>query len=271
MHYVILRDDDTNALTPIAWLDRLYRPFLDRGLPVNLAVIPSVRTDVTMEDGGLEGFLVARNGETRSTVGIGENQPLVSYLRANPGYHFAQHGFNHERNEFDREDRTEIRKRLGAGRKMLVEAGFDAPRTFVAPYDKISARSMAELATQFPVVSTGWFELRRLPVPWWPRYALKKTLKAHHWRVDRTTLLSHPGCLLSFHRPFITMAEQIRTVIESRQLTVLVTHWWEYFRHGLADEPFIEILHETAAYLSSQKDIKVVSFDDLVDSDIPLN
>jgi len=48
-----------------------------------------------------------------------------------------------------------------------------------------------------------------------------------------------------------------------------VTHWWEYFRHGQADEPFIEILHETAAYLASQKDIKVISFDDLVDSSVP--
>ena len=34
MRYVILRDDDTNALTPVEWLERLYRPFLDRDLPV---------------------------------------------------------------------------------------------------------------------------------------------------------------------------------------------------------------------------------------------
>ena len=35
MRYVILRDDDTNALTPVDCLERLYRPFLNRGLPVN--------------------------------------------------------------------------------------------------------------------------------------------------------------------------------------------------------------------------------------------
>jgi len=45
MHYVILRDDDTNALTPVECLEQLYRPFLDRDLPVSLAVIPNVRTD----------------------------------------------------------------------------------------------------------------------------------------------------------------------------------------------------------------------------------
>jgi hypothetical protein len=46
MRYVILRDDDTNALTPVECLERLYRPFLNLGLPVNLATIPKVRTDV---------------------------------------------------------------------------------------------------------------------------------------------------------------------------------------------------------------------------------
>src|SRR5262245_34983642 len=57
MHYVILRDDDTNALTPRACLERLYRPFLDRGLPVNLATIPDVRCDVRTPDQKLEGFI----------------------------------------------------------------------------------------------------------------------------------------------------------------------------------------------------------------------
>jgi len=62
MHYVILRDDDTCAYTPAACLERLYRPLLDRGMPVNLATIPEVRTDVRTADGRLEGFLTAGSG-----------------------------------------------------------------------------------------------------------------------------------------------------------------------------------------------------------------
>ena len=31
MRYVIIRDDDTNALTPVECLERLYRPLLERG------------------------------------------------------------------------------------------------------------------------------------------------------------------------------------------------------------------------------------------------
>src|SRR5689334_2179799 len=96
MRYVILRDDDTNALTPVAFLERLYRPFLERGLPVNLAVIPNVRTDTTYGQNILEGFLVARNGTKKKLIPIGDHPALVEYLLENPGYHVAQHGYNHE-------------------------------------------------------------------------------------------------------------------------------------------------------------------------------
>jgi len=54
-------------------------------------------------------------------------------------------------------------------------------------------------------------------------------------------------------------------------LTVLVTHWWEYFRDHRVDEPFIDFLHETASYLATSPDIKVISFADLVNGHIPLN
>src|SRR5207244_1201287 len=59
MRYVIIRDDDTNALTPFECLERLYRPFLDRSFPENLAVIPDVATSTTMPNGQLEGYLLA--------------------------------------------------------------------------------------------------------------------------------------------------------------------------------------------------------------------
>ena len=80
MRYVILRDDDTNALTPIDCLDALYRPFLDRGLPVNLAVIPEVDTKALTPDGVPEGFLFAKNGARARRVPINDHPELVKYL-----------------------------------------------------------------------------------------------------------------------------------------------------------------------------------------------
>src|SRR5690606_11920466 len=106
----------------------LYRPFLDRGLPVNLAVIPEVRTDVRLPDGRFEGFLIARTGDEPETLPIGENRRLLSYLNDNAGYHVVQHGCHHDYFEFESADRAEIHRRLDHGTRRLMEAGLGRPR-----------------------------------------------------------------------------------------------------------------------------------------------
>jgi hypothetical protein len=134
----------------------------------------------------------------------------------------------------------------------------------------MSRMALLEVAARFNVISTGWFEAGRVPMRWWPEYALKKVRRRPHWRVGRTTLLSHPGCLLSFHRPYAEMFAAVRRDIESRALTVVVTHWWEYFREGAPDEKFIGVLHEVAAWLASAPAIRVVSFRDVAGGKISL-
>lgn len=271
MRYVILRDDDTNGLTPVECLERLYRPFLDRKLPVNLAVIPNVRTDATSADGRPERFLPERNGDSPRRVPIASHPELVCYLRDNPGYHVAQHGYDHSFNEFESSDCDQVAHRLEHGAKLLVEAGFPKPETFIAPYDKFSRESLTAAARRYHVLSAGWFELRRLPLRWWPKYILKKSLKRFHWRAGGAVLLSHPGCLLSYRRPCDTMLDAIKKSIESRRLTVIVTHWWEYFRSNQPDEAFIHALHSTAAHLAERPDLKVVTFADVARHGVPID
>src|SRR5262249_49287499 len=161
-----------NALTPPEYLDRLYRPFLDRALPVNLAVIPNVRTDITYGQNILEGFLLRRNGCTPKLLPIGSNSALVQYIRASPGYHVAQPGYNQEfvqgDCEFEQHHRADLVRRLEAGQKLLAQAGFNQTGAFVAPYDRFTRTSLEEVARRFRVISTAWLELRRLPYAWWP-------------------------------------------------------------------------------------------------------
>jgi hypothetical protein len=313
MRYIILRDDDTNALTPVECLERLYRPFLERNLPVNLAVIPGVATNALTPQGKAEGFLFAKNvgpdgrveqvaekifgsttsrhapsfsggggitatleersqsGGLRETVPIGENAGLVKYLHENSGYKVVQHGCHHDCFEFELESRAEISARLERGTRLLTEAGFPRPVTFVAPHDKLFRASYREVAKRFRVISSGWFELRRLPLTWWPKYLVKKTRHAAHWRAGGAVLLSHPGCLLSAQRNFDSMRDEIIRAINRGRLTVLVTHWWEYFSAGTPNERFIQCLHETAEYLASREDIKVISFADLAQGGVRLN
>jgi hypothetical protein len=271
MRYVILRDDDTNALTPVASLERLFRPFLARGLPVNLAVIPEVRTGVRRSDGEVEGFLTAGRPSSAPTVPLSQGPELVAYLRANPLYHLAQHGCYHDHFEFDRLGAEEAGRRLDEGARQFQAAGLAKPRAFVAPYDRLSRPSLKAVAERFDVLSTGWFELGRQPRTWLPRYFAKKLQGRPHWKVGHTALLSHPGCLLSYQRPLAGMMDNVRRAVESQTLTVLVTHWWEYYRTGAADEPLIGVLHQMADYLAGVRDLRVITFAELGDGHIPLS
>ena len=263
MHYVILRDDDTNALTPVECLEQLYRPFLDLGLPVNLSVIPKVRTDTIRTDGTLEQYLFGKRAHTAAALPIVSHARLVDYLHNNRGFHLLQHGCHHSLFEFDSDQGADIRNLLDQGTGALAAAGFPEPTTFVAPYDRFSRVSLSEIAKRFRVISAGWFELRRLPLAWWPQYALKKMLSRSHWRIGHTILLTHPGCLLSYQRPYNTMLESVQKSVQSRRLTVLVTHWWEYFRKEKSDTAMVRILHGTADWLASNPGVRVISFEDL--------
>ena len=266
MRQVVIRDDDTNAFTPPECLEQLYRPFLDRAMPVNLAVIPAVRRDAKTPDGKPEGFLFAANGTAQDTNPIARNPALVDYLRREPNYRIVQHGCHHDTFEFSIDDEAEVSRRISQGAVHLADAGFTTPKTFVAPHDKFSPAAFRKCANHFQVISTGWFELARLPHAWWPNYLVKKVRKLPHWRAGETLLLSHPGCLLSRFRQRDQILNQIKAAIDQSPLTVLVTHWWEYFPDGKADADFIHVLHQTAEYLAGQPDVKIVAFDELARS-----
>lgn len=263
MRTIILRDDDTNALTPPSCLETLYRPFLVRGLPVNLATIPEVRTDARTPAGVREGFLSRARVPAGTYAPLAENHALTDYLHANPGFNIVQHGCHHDPFEFDISDRSEIVRRVDRGRQRLHEAGFHGIPAFVAPHDKLSRVAYEEVARRFAVISTGWFEWRRIPAAWRPRYLVRRLLRRPHWCAGGTQLLSHPGCMLSPSHPPETILPLIKRTIARQELTVIVTHWWEYFRNGHADVPFIRALHATADYLASNRDVRVISFAEL--------
>ncbi len=67
------------------------------------------------------------------------------------------------------------------------------------------------------------------------------------------------------------MLDSVRRAVDGSRLTVLVQHWWEFFRGGEADEKLIGVLHGVADWLASRPDIRVVSFDDVARGSVPLS
>lgn len=266
MRYVILRDDDANGLTPPHMLEQLYRPFLEKGMPVHLATIPEVRTDIVAPDGDLEGFLTGPGAGKPGALPVEENAALVEYIKHEPLYRVLQHGLRHEfvdgHYEFERDDEADLAARIERGLERLRDAGLGKPTTFVAPQDKLSRVAMRLVMRRFPIVSTGWYDLDKVPRRYWGRYLWsKKVARERHWRTSRNALFSHPGCILSYRRDPSTIVPALTTQILGGQITVVVSHHWEYFRGGKRNEAYIGALHELCDWLAAQKGLRVITFD----------
>ncbi|MCA9582013.1 MAG: DUF2334 domain-containing protein [Myxococcales bacterium] len=277
MKYVILRDDDCNATTPPSLLETLYRPFLDRGMPVHLAAIPEVRTDIIAPHGEVEGFVLGDARGKAETHPIGENQALLDYLRKEPGYRVLQHGLRHEfvdgHCEFDRHDAHDLSFRLDRGLALFAEAGLPRASTFVAPQDRLSRAAVREITSRFPILSTGWMNRDRLPHRWWGPYLYEQKVRHRSaFRLGPTAYFTHPGCILSYHRDPSTILPAIQAEVERRDVMVIVSHHWEYFAHGKENRPLMDALWETGDWLAGRKDIQVTHFDEVaaqLDSVVP--
>lgn len=269
MKYVLLRDDDTNATTPVAVLERLFGPFLERDLPVNLAVIPAVATHATDLAGRPEAFVWSPRAGEHGYLPIAGATELARYLRDERRYCVVQHGLHHEivdgHYELDRDDARDVAARLDRGKALLAEAGLGTPSALVAPQDSVTRAAVREILGRYPIFSTGYFDLSRVPRRWWPWYLYTKKLRREpHWRTTSTRLLTHPGCMLSAKLDTTTMLAEIEREIDSRELTVVVSHWYEYFdAAGQERTALVEVLHALAARLRSRRDVRVTTFDEL--------
>ena len=273
MRYVILRDDDTNAMMSPDSLERLYRPFLTKRQPVNLSVIPEVRTDVRLKDGRPEVYLRAVAPPKQSVMRMQDGAPMTQYLLANSGYCIAQHGLRHEfvegQSEFNQCNLPDIVSRIETGTSILLDAGLPRPTTFVAPQDRFTRVSLREVARRFQCVSSNWFQPHCLPFTWKPSYCLQQKIHRQrdgqqHFHIASTVFLCHTGYLLTRARLKDDILGLVKETIRRRKLTVLITHWWEFFPDGQPDAEMIHILHEVSEYLHDQSDIRVISFDEVV-------
>jgi hypothetical protein len=251
---------------PTSLLDRLYRPFLDHAMPVTLATIPDVRTDARTADGEIEVFVHGPKRGEPTTAPIGDNAELVAHLRSEPGYHVAMHGCHHEmvngRFEMDRDDRADLAERLERGLARFLEAGLPRPTAFVAPQDQISRTGVEEVMRRFTTLSTGYFDVSRVPRPLLASYLVqKKAMGKAHFRAAHTSFLTHPGCILARGRSAGEMIDAITREIRARRVTVIVSHHSEYFGPDGEDAAMFEALHALPE-LFARLGVRVIALED---------
>lgn len=267
VRYVILLDDDVNAFTPAEFLEILYRPFFERALPVSIAIIPNISKISPFTAHGDKDFLVEKSQqEDLYYLPVGSNRTLVNYLLKNLGYEIVQHGNRHEEGEFLHYNRQKLISSIEEGRSCMIEAGFAAPKVFVPPQGKLSKVALEELLKVYELISSTAYEKEQVPYSCWVYYIYKKLMRHEHWKVGDVTLLTTVGdYYFSASYPVDGILEHLKRTIASRRLSVVNSHWWEYFKEGKPNYKLIDALHGFADFLAENPLIKVIVFRSLLD------
>lgn len=230
MRTVIFRDDDTSYFTAPARLEAIYGRVWDAGLPVCLAVIPSIYGDtrVYWSDGNPHdpGIPPAYRGQNEHFP-VGDNRELCAYLNEKAAAGLVEiclHGYAHTFYEFITHDRGVIRRKLDAG-MALLERAFPAAsiRTFVPPYDRVSPVSLTELVARGFHISTQ--SLNLAPLPQLPQISGFAAAEIR----PRQKLFVCDDYLFSHKRAPAESLRLARTALARNDLSIVCNHFWAFF------------------------------------------
>lgn len=256
--YVIIRDDDTNFHTPIECLEKIFAPFWNKNLSINLSVIPRVSSKALSVWGTPEGFLSFAENNTANTE-IYRNEPLLKYLKNNPLIEVVTHGYDHRLFEFTSNNRNFLIEHLKRGAEYMQRAGLN-PLAFVPPYDEISKEAFNELIKRFKVISLHHWDSNKIP-----RSARPKCYARTHWEWKGVKLLSHDD--LVWKKKSKDLLSSVQAGVKKNSITVITSHWHEFFPDGKENIERLRAWHSVADWLHKEK-ITALTFSQLAAKEV---
>jgi Uncharacterized protein conserved in bacteria (DUF2334) len=252
----LLRDDDPNATTDPARLERTYAPLFDAGCAINFSVIPEVALDTRAPDGVRERFVDEGAPDTHQTVTLTHEHEMARWLRTHDGsVDVFQHGLTHERvrgdTEFGALTDDEAAARMDRGHAVLSSALGRPPSGFVAPWDALSRGSITAALQRFPVVSTGWVDRHKLPLRAWPAHVAERLRRSEKVVTGGRVILRHRGGPIGASLPPIAVSRTLDRLAHDAEITVVVLHHWMFWERT---EPH-PVVVELARCLRGQRTI----------------
>ena len=245
--YALIRDDDVNFFTSPDMLDKIYREIFSMGIPVNLSIIPYVKSSIKIKNNpysefnGLkyEPFIPKKYRCKNLCFCVCENRQLFEFFENIKGYmEIIQHGFSHSPNEFSSLNAIELERKIINGRKILKQAFNVYPKFFSAPYDDYSPLSFLLLKKHFYGVTYGEFTLRnmlslrcgtKIPLDMIPRYLNAMKRGAEFFVIDNFLVLGHRGTSIN---PFVDIDKfkcDFKENFKKQKIITIMHHHWEYF------------------------------------------
>lgn len=245
--YALIRDDDVNFFTSPDMLDKIYREIFSMDIPVNLSIIPYVKTSIKIKNNpysefnGLtyEPFIPKEYHNNDLCFSVYENSELVHFVKdVKELIEIIQHGFSHSPNEFSSMNMIELKRKIINGTKILKRAFEAAPNFFSAPYDDYSPLSLLLLKKHFYGATYDEFTLRnmlslrygtKIPFDMIPCYLNAMKRGDEFFVSDNFLLLGHKGISIN---PFVDVDKfkcDFKEYFKKQKIITIMQHYWEYF------------------------------------------
>ena len=245
--YVLIRDDDVNFFTSPDMLDKIYTEIFYIGIPVNLSIIPCVKSNIKIKNNPYsklnelkyEPFIPSKYQSENLYFPVYANRQLSEFLEnVKEHVEIIQHGFSHAPTEFSSLNALELERKIINGRKILKQAFNASPRFFSAPYDEYSPLFFSLLKKHFYGVTYGEFTLRnmlclrygtKIPLDMVPHYLNAVKRGAEFFISGNFLVLGHGGASIN---PFIEIDKfkrEFKENFERQKILTLMHHHWEYF------------------------------------------
>lgn len=259
---VIVRDDDSGFFTRPAQLEAIYGPLWDQGIPVCIAVIPAQNANVRVAHRPNQPYDPSippvYRGNTRNYP-ILNNPELCVYLnqKARDGLvEICHHGYCHAYMEFLSEDADRLRKKLIEGRRLLEEAFPDVSiKTFIAPYDRISAVGLDVVLDFGYNICTATENLAAAPSL--PQLAPYRSAELANGR----QLFTCDEYLFVHREEPQQCLANARQRLEREELLIVGNHYWMfYYDWQETPTPLLEQWHRFVDMIVSESNQQITTF-----------
>jgi len=146
----VIRGDDVNFFTSPQELERVYKPPLELNMPINLAVIPLVDSQVN------EPFVKTKYTDGKRYYPVYENTELIEFIKQY-NLEVLQHGLTHSVyqrcpriiHEFRINNEKKLYTRAILGQRIIEKAFGKKPQFFIPPRDTLSRQAYRVLMKLF--------------------------------------------------------------------------------------------------------------------------
>jgi hypothetical protein len=279
LKYIIIRDDDISYFTPPSTLENIYGDFLEDN-KVSFSVIPNVYASIELTSIGgyykntkldYDPLIAPEYRGKKEYYNVEDNHELIEFLNKK-NINVLQHGYAHERinniPEFSINSRDIIYERAIKGKNILKKSINKDIDIFIPPWNSVSKEAFKALNDEYKgIIVKTVYPLNQNIDLLLPYYI--KELFNNNYHLNKNLLIIDNYVLIDQELKITSLKDRMDYILKRFKVMVIQNHYWDFYedwnKWGKINK-LIDNWKFICDYIKSNDDLKVVSYQDLINS-----